>query len=182
MSAHDTCASKIKQAQVVRRRRRKSLVPPEVRFWAKVDKDGPTHPVYGRCWIWTACRTKAGYGQLAVAGERVYTHRFCYELVHGGIPEGLDVCHRCDNPACVNPDHLFVGTASQNSADMVSKSRQSKGEHRWMHRLTREIVIELRRRHKRGVKGCGYIALSREFGLSHSSVRDAVLGITWKHV
>jgi len=101
--------------------------PPEVRFWAKVDKDGPNG-----CWVWTAStfRARNGYGKFnagttAATSKTVYAHRFSYELSNGPIPDGLDVLHGCDNPPCVNPNHLRLGTAADNSADMLRRKRDA---------------------------------------------------------
>lgn len=96
--------------------------PPETRFWSHVDKTGD-------CWLWTASvfKDRYGYGKFNAASEKptrvVYAHRFSWELANGPIPDGLWVLHHCDNPPCVRPDHLFLGTQSANVADMHSKGR-----------------------------------------------------------
>lgn len=94
------------------------------RFWSKVDRNGPAHPELGtRCWVWTAS-TAAGYGNFCVRRPlNVGSHRFSWELSNGPIPEGLWVLHRCDNRRCVNPAHLFLGTAKDNVRDMIAKGR-----------------------------------------------------------
>lgn len=83
-------------------------------FWSHVDKTG-------ECWVWTKCRNSWGYGEY----RSVQTHRYAWFLSNGEIPKGKVICHRCDNPPCVRPDHLFCGTMSENSKDMVRKNRHN---------------------------------------------------------
>ncbi|WP_412566328.1 HNH endonuclease signature motif containing protein [Streptomyces nojiriensis] len=95
--------------------------PAEIRFWRKVQKTD-------ECWIWTGGRGDHGYGGInGDDGRSVSTHRFSYQLHYGPIPDGMYVCHKCDNPACVRPDHLFAGTAQDNNQDMIRKGRRVSG-------------------------------------------------------
>lgn len=100
----------------------------ESRFWAKVNKQGPIHPVLkSRCWLWTATKFSSGYGVFSFgAGQRA--NRYSWILHYGDIPEELFVLHKCDNPACVNPKHLFLGTHQDNMDDMTQKKRQAVGD------------------------------------------------------
>ena len=99
----------------------------ETRFWSKVNKtDG--------CWLWTGYRFHAGYGGFHESQPKRtvrLAHRVAWELTNGLIPDGLHVCHTCDNRSCVRPDHLFLGTNADNVADKVAKGRQAKGEAHW---------------------------------------------------
>jgi len=91
----------------------------EDRFWAKVNKNG-------ECWIWTGAKLPKGYGHFYSGEKTVLASRWSYEYAYGLIPEGLMVLHRCDNPPCVNPEHLFLGTMQDNIDDMIAKGRQRK--------------------------------------------------------
>lgn len=95
------------------------LVDP-VRFWSLVNRDDPSG-----CWIWLGAHYTRGYGQYAVNGHNYPAHRLAWTLINGQIPDGLVICHRCDNPPCVRPDHLFAGTYGDNSRDASAKGRLS---------------------------------------------------------
>lgn len=90
------------------------------RFWRKVDRRGPDE-----CWLWTASKTKSGYGHLGLGLKVVRAHRLAMVIAGHEVPPHLSVCHKCDNPACVNPAHLFVGSMSDNIRDSVQKGRHA---------------------------------------------------------
>ena len=115
------------------------------RFWAKVDKTDPSG-----CWIWKGCRTSAGYGQIRTGGlkdgKALYAHRMMWETIYGNIPESMEVLHKCDNPSCVNPTHLFLGTQADNINDCVRKGRFNRpfGENHPKAILTQKQVQGIR--------------------------------------
>ena len=136
------------------------------------------------CHEWTGyCHPTRGYGQIGLGvrsagiGE---THRVAYELAHGPIPPGMFVCHRCDNPPCVNPDHLFLGTHTDNMRDMVTKGRGSgaRGLRNHNARLTDEQVQEIRAQYVPGVNAS---KIARRFGISRQYVRELAQG-KWRKV
>lgn len=94
--------------------------PLKDRFWPKVEKAGP-----GDCWLWTAGVDGHGYGKVKIEGRCLKASRVSWELHNGAIPEGLDVCHSCDTPLCVNPSHLWLGTQLDNMRDMAAKGRRA---------------------------------------------------------
>lgn len=98
-------------------------VPLVARFWSKVNKSD-------NCWEWRAGRNTKGYGVFNMENAPRLAHRVAYEMLCGKIPAGLFLCHHCDNPACVRPDHMFIGTASDNNWDMVRKGRGRYGKNR----------------------------------------------------
>lgn len=112
--------------------RKAGTLPPlptsEDRFWEKVNKNGPVHPTLGTpCWVWTAC-TIHGYGQIKYRNKVWLAHRLSWLFEHGELPEGLGVLHKCDNPPCVRPEHLYVGTQTDNTRDMKERGRAATGD------------------------------------------------------
>lgn len=93
------------------------------RFWSKVNKHGPRAGRLGRCWLWMGGCTQSGYGRFSIHSRMHRAHRVAWELTNGPIPEGICVLHRCDNPPCVRPSHLWLGTAADNQRDCVIKGR-----------------------------------------------------------
>lgn len=124
------------------------------------------------CWEWPHARFRGGYGKYRSARA----HRVSYEEEKGPIPAGQWVLHRCDNPACVRPSHLFLGSAQENVDDMVRKGRQNRGEARPIARLNETIVREIRASKE---NNC---ALARRYQVNVSTVRHVRIGRTWGHV
>jgi hypothetical protein len=160
------------------------IVPfnPEKRFWTAVDKNGPLHPTCGQCWIWSGVMHGGGYGILSVKGRNEFAHRYSWLIHCGKIPNSLWVLHRCDNRACVNPEHLFLGTAVDNIMDAVSKGRQAKGERVRTAVLNEREVLEIRRLYRRYSRKYGSIALGIRYKVSSRNIRDIVAGESWRHL
>jgi hypothetical protein len=150
------------------------------RLWAHVARGSEAD-----CWVWRSVHGKPvrRYGCLGRPGRRgavLYAHRISFELHHGPIPDGLYVCHRCDNPPCVNPAHLFLGTARDNVVDMAQKGR-GRG-FRWRPGtsartvLTEDLVRDIRARRAAGETNK---AIAAEFGIGLSVVSMAACGRNW---
>ena len=164
------------------------------RFWEKVDKNGPVvRPELGRCWVWTGGRVPFGHGVFLVRtirGTRKAilegSHRVAWRLFKGGISEGMQVLHKCDNPPCCNPEHLFEGTQLDNMRDMVAKGRNAPAE-KTRHvgsahgraKLTESQIPEIRQRIARGESKA---SIARVFGVSDTLIFCIATGKNWTHV
>lgn len=149
------------------------------RFWAKIDIRAAEE-----CWPWAAGCDQRGYGTLSVGGRagRPYrAARIMMALIHRTIPEGIEVCHTCDNPLCVNPKHLFLGTHKQNMEDMKAKGRSYKpslyGEENAASKLTKQQVSDIRQAY---VSGRGSAStLAAQYGVEDSTIQHIVHNKTW---
>ena len=140
--------------------------PVAERFWSKVDRSGD-------CWLWTGARTDQGYGRFMLNRKSRHAPRVAYELTVGPILGGLFVLHRCDNPPCVNPSHLFLGTNADNMIDAVRKGRSPRTK------LSMEQVREIRAAAAAGVPKK---RLARTYGVDPATIRWVIQRKSWAHV
>lgn len=144
------------------------------RFWKYVNKKSDDE-----CWEWGLSTDKDGYGRIGVKNKSYLAHRVSRFIHNGEIPEGLLVCHTCDNPACVNPHHLFVGTNKDNMDDRDKKGRGLQGTKNGRHKLTEEQVISVREKYVPHVHTLTMLA--KEYGVSIPVIHSIVKGLNWKH-
>lgn len=157
------------------------------RFWSKVNKDGniPLHcPELGNCWEWRNGMTRKRYGHFAAGGRKgkqFQSHHVSWELAFGDVPNGLWVLHKCDNPCCVRPDHLFLGTQKDNMKDMHQKKRRISpdfsGENNPRHKLTKIQVDEIRQRYENGETNKS--VLGREYGVHNTQISRIIRKKLW---
>lgn len=147
-----------------------AVEPPLDRFLRAVEKSA-------ECWEWIGCRSEFGYGLFELDGKAERAHRFSYAHFVGPIPPGQCVLHRCDNPGCVNPAHLFLGTRSANAHDKVAKDRQARGVQYHHAVLNPELVRKIRKMRHMGAREIGSI-----LGVNRGTVGNVLRGKAWKHV
>lgn len=145
------------------------------RFWSRVNREKAKG-----CWPFTGYIATHGYGHFQFTEDGIHyrerAHRFVWFIRHGDIPAGMEICHRCDNPACVNPDHLFLGTHQQNCLDSIHKGRKRT----WgLQKLNAEQVRAIRRR---VVQGELQRVIASDFGIAHNTVSQIANRQTWAHL
>ena len=131
------------------------------------------------CWEWTACSDRDGYGVFQEDGRAKRAHRVSYEFFVDRIPRGMNVLHRCDNPRCVNPKHLFLGTTLDNNRDAIRKNRHSHGEDVPNSKLTLRLVNDMRLERLGGRR---LVDLSQRYGISICCVGLICKGQSWRHL
>lgn len=173
-------------------------------FWKNVDR-APGHGPNGDCWIWIGHTDKDGYGHFRFGGKMVRCHRLVLSFINGEVSPDKLVCHKCDNPPCVNPDHLFLGSSLDNQRDMSLKGRRriigkpwtrqqrekiatrfkenpelrARGERSGRAKLTNDEVIAMR---KMRTEGISYGEIAKQYGVTKRAVRLAVNRLTWQHI
>ena len=153
----------------------------KVRFWKKVNKRGPIHPVLGQCWIWTSVKGGIEYEMLSLKrGQEYLAHRISWNIHFGEIPTGIRVLHKCDNPKCVNPNHLFLGNQQDNMNDMKKKGRSLKGEKSPKHKLTKTKVLRIRKMYAN--KKHTQQEITNKFNINQTNVGFIIRRVTWTHI
>lgn len=170
----------------------------EERFWEKVYKNGPIlKHMDSPCWIWVGSRNGAGYGTFWDGNWYTMAHKFSYLIHYGKAKDGQIICHECDNPPCINPEHLFSGTLKDNTQDMIKKGRLNPpigfrhraytkpetilmGEKSPASKLTDKEVIEIRERYKAG--GISTRKIAKIYGVTGGTIQAIIKRKTWKHI
>jgi hypothetical protein len=129
------------------------------------------------CLEWTKSKFNNGYGKIWCDGQNRGAHRVSYELHRGAIPIGSYVCHKCDNRACINPDHLFLGTAAENAADRDAKGRQARGNSSGTSKLSESDIPSIR-----AAFSVSNVEMGKRYGVNNATISSIRLGKTWSHV
>ena len=153
--------------------------PLSERFWRFVDRKSEDE-----CWNWIGNKLKSGYGQISIGAKKEMSkgaHRVSWELANDkSIPDGMYIMHKCDNPSCVNPNHLTIGTAKENTQDMIQKGRKKTvaplGEENGKSLLNAEKVLLIR------ASTLNHAALGRQLNVSPNCIRGVRTGRTWSHI
>lgn len=160
----------------------RSAIPPAERFERYVNRNGPVpahQPALGHCWVWTGAGRGGGYGVFWWDASRplIPAHRAAWELYYGSRPDSLNVCHHCDNRRCVRPEHLFLGTDSDNVQDALRKGRFSQGERSYLARLTENAVREIRAALANGERPT---RIAHRYGVVRGAVYNIRNRTTWR--
>jgi hypothetical protein len=142
------------------------------RFLPNIDRSGD-------CWLWLGKVDKDGYGVFYANGGDFRAHRVAYEFAFDVAPGDHFVCHRCDNPKCVRPEHLFLGTSQENTADRHAKRRDARGHRVGVAKLTHDDVVQIKAALRAGETQCD---LAKRFGVRQTNISMIATGQTWRHV
>ncbi len=143
------------------------------RFWEHVKINTKSG-----CWEWSGARQDFGYGIFWEDGKSISSHRYSWKLFVGNIPENMFICHHCDNPSCVNPDHLFFGTQKDNMRDMVNKGRQARGEGHGRSILTKDNVLFIRNNAEKYTRA----QLTKIFNMDRTTIDKVITRDLWGHI
>ena len=151
------------------------MIPIKKRFWSKVKKGKG-------CWEWQGAKLIDGYGLFYLDSEnRTYrVHRLSWEFVNGKIPKKLLVLHKCDNPPCIRPSHLFLGTNMDNTQDQLKKGRLIVGENHSQAKLTQGKIIKIRKLYKQ--RNTSYAKLAKKFRVNSTTIAQIIRYEAWKHI
>lgn len=161
-----------------------------IRFWSFVNKEGPTpphRPEIGNCWIWIGSKIASGYGKFLIGGRELKSHRLSFALQYGEIRDRIWALHKCDNPACVRPSHLFEGDHQANTADMVAKGRVARGirhgqcgEKSCRTKMTAEKVLKMREIYR--TQKISTRELGNLMGIAKSTAGAIINRTSWSHI
>ena len=155
-----------------------------MRFWEKVDVPSDfENPSKNKCWNWKAATAGKNYGVFYWNGKQGYSHRFVYECTQGIIPIGMYVCHKCDNPLCCNPTHLFLGTSLDNNQDMIRKgrARRAVGSEYSSSKLTDQDVIDILQNIDTGIF-TNISQIEKRYPIKRMIICNILYGKNWKHI
>src|SRR3990167_298323 len=156
-----------------------TVIPCEKRFWSKVNKG-----TNNECWMWNGSKDREGYGSVYrwENRKRIYitkAHRYSWALTNGSIPDGLKVLHHCDNPSCVNPSHLFIGTQSDNMKEMYNKNRaNNRGSANPNTHFSEAEIISMRGNYKRGDAA----SLAKKYNVHIDTIYNIIRKVQWTHI